>query len=487
MYVKKFRFDVYLLFEITVKPHEERTLLRYKINIQLIISSLISIILCTCITAWAFYDALQHEAFIDLSVYAKMLADIDPQSDLRLNIPEDIRVTLIDVNGNAFFDSRADVTSLENHNERPEVIQAFEEGEGYATRRSSTLSKTAYYYAIRLDSGNVIRVSREGNSLTSVVMNILPMLAVLLLILIGTFIGFSRFMADSILQPINRIADNTDNVSEDDVYPELRPFVRTIRSQREEIMRDANMRQEFTANVSHELKTPLTAISGYAELMENEMIPVDQYPAYAKQIHKNSDRLLTLINDVIRLSELDSVKREVCEPVNLTEIASQCLALLEFKAAEQNVSLHLDTFKDTDLFGDIQSRSGNEKEAEPIMTVGDPQMYEELIYNLCDNAVRYNNPGGHVYVTLREEPDEIIIGVRDTGIGIPRVDQDRIFERFYRVSKSRSKQTGGTGLGLAIVKHIVEQIGAGIELESETGMGTDIRVRCQKTQESQKT
>ena len=288
-------------------------------------------------------------------------------------------------------------------------------------------------------------------------------------------------------QPINRIADNTDNVSEDDVYPELRPFVRTIRSQREEIMRDANMRQEFTANVSHELKTPLTAISGYAELMENEMIPVDQYPAYAKQIHKNSDRLLTLINDVIRLSELDSVKREVCEPVNLTEIASQCLALLEFKAAEQNVSLHLSTFKNTNLFGDIQSRSGNEKEAEPIMTVGDPQMYEELIYNLCDNAVRYNNPGGHVYVTLREEPDEIIIGVRDTGIGIPRVDQDRIFERFYRVSKSRSKQTGGTGLGLAIVKHIVEQIGAGIELESETGMGTDIRVRCQKTQESQKT
>ena len=117
------------------------------------------------------------------------------------------------------------------------------------------------------------------------------------------------------------------------------------------------------------------------------------------------------------------------------------------------------------------------------LTVGDPRLYEELIYNLCDNAVRYNNPGGHVYVTLREEADEIILIVRDTGIGIPKPDQERIFERFYRVDKSRSKQTGGTGLGLAIVKHIVEHLGARIELESETGMGTEIRVHFMKAGE----
>ena len=465
--------------------------MQYKINIQFTIITLISIILCTCITAYVFYGALNREVFLDLKLYAEMLASEDLMSDSKLNIPDGIRVTLIDNDGNAIYDSMTDVTALENHNKRPEVIDAFRYGEGQARRRSSTLSNDAYYYAIKLDNGNVLRVAKEGSSLTSLITSILPMLAVLLILLSIIFIGFSRVMTNNIVRPISQLAVDTANVNEDEIYPELRPFVKKIQSQHEEILKDSNMRQEFTANVSHELKTPLTAISGYAELLENGMIPPDQVSTYARQIHKNSARLLTLINDIIKLSELDSVKSDISETVSLTEITQQCLGTLEFQAEQQNISLHLDVMNETSKdssqvrrlkVGDPQQYTETHQASNQVrcLTVGDPRLYEELIYNLCDNAVRYNNPGGHVYVTLREEADEIILIVRDTGIGIPKPDQERIFERFYRVDKSRSKQTGGTGLGLAIVKHIVEHIGARIELESETGMGTEIRVHFKK-------
>ena len=468
--------------------------MQYKINIQFTIITLISIILCTCITAYVFYGALNREVFLDLKLYAEMLASEDLLSDSKLNIPDGIRVTLIDNDGNAIYDSMTDVTALENHNKRPEVIDAFRSGEGQARRRSSTLSNDAYYYAIKLDNGNVLRVAKEGSSLTSLITSIVPMLAVLLILLSVIFIGFSRVMTNNIVRPISQLAVDTANVNEDEIYPELRPFVKKIQSQHEEILKDANMRQEFTANVSHELKTPLTAISGYSELLENGMIPPDQVSTYAKQIHKNSARLLTLINDIIKLSELDSVKSDVSETVSLTEITQQCLGTLEFQAEQQNISLHLDVINETSKdsshvrrlkVSDPQQYTETYQKSDEVrcLTVGDPRLYEELIYNLCDNAVRYNNPGGHVYVTLREEADEIILVVRDTGIGIPKPDQERIFERFYRVDKSRSKQTGGTGLGLAIVKHIVEHLGARIELESETGMGTEIRVHFMKAGE----
>lgn len=468
--------------------------MQYKINIQFTIITLISIILCTCITAYVFYGALNREVFLDLKLYAEMLASEDLLSDSKLNIPDGIRVTLIDNDGNAIYDSMTDVTALENHNKRPEVIDAFRSGEGQARRRSSTLSNDAYYYAIKLDNGNVLRVAKEGSSLTSLITSIVPMLAVLLILLSVIFIGFSRVMTNNIVRPISQLAVDTANVNEDEIYPELRPFVKKIQSQHEEILKDANMRQEFTANVSHELKTPLTAISGYSELLENGMIPPDQVSTYAKQIHKNSARLLTLINDIIKLSELDSVKSDISETVSLTEITQQCLGTLEFQAEQQNISLHLDVIDETHRdssqvrrlkVGDPQQYTETYQNSDEVrcLTVGDPRLYEELIYNLCDNAVRYNNPGGHVYVTLREEADEIILIVRDTGIGIPKPDQERIFERFYRVDKSRSKQTGGTGLGLAIVKHTVEHLGARIELESETGMGTEIRVHFMKAGE----
>lgn len=217
------------------------------------------------------------------------------------------------------------------------------------------------------------------------------------------------------------------------------------------------MRQVFTANVSHELKTPLTSISGYAELIENGMAADDDVRRFAKEIHRNSKRLLTLINDTIRLSELDMTEKTIeFEDIDLYELAENCVSMLQINAEKHQVFLS--------LFGSSCHVCANKG------------MMEELLYNLCDNAIRYNKADGSVKVILKNEEDCVKLQVKDTGIGIPQKSTDRVFERFYRVDKSRSKQTGGTGLGLAIVKHIVAKHNAKITLSSELGKGTTITV-----------
>jgi len=222
-------------------------------------------------------------------------------------------------------------------------------------------------------------------------------------------------------------------------------------------MKGARMRQDFTANVSHELKTPLTVISGYSELMENGMATPEDVTRFSHEIHKNATRLLTLINDILRLSELDTGNSGPdFEKINLYESARVCVSMLSLNAEKHDVSLSI--------------------EGNPCYVYAGKQMIEELLYNLTDNAIRYNEPGGTVVVEVKEEGDKVVLTVKDTGIGIPKEHCNRIFERFYRVDKSRSKQTGGTGLGLAIVKHVVEQIGATISLQSEVGQGTEIQV-----------
>ena len=202
-----------------------------------------------------------------------------------------------------------------------------------------------------------------------------------------------------------------------------------IRQQHEDILKSARMRQEFTANVSHELKTPLTAISGYAELIEHGMAGQEDTVRFAGEIHKNASRLLTLINDIIQLSELDSDTNKVeYTDVDLYQVASDCVDMLKMNAEKQDVTMRLC--------------------GKPSIVFADRQQMEELVYNLCDNAIRYNRRGGSVTVTVNTEGQTVFLSVKDTGIGIPREHQERVFERFYRVDKSRSKATGGTGLGV---------------------------------------
>lgn len=218
------------------------------------------------------------------------------------------------------------------------------------------------------------------------------------------------------------------------------------------------MRREFTANVSHELKTPLQTISGCAELLANGMVKAEDTPQFAQQIHKEAQRMTALIEDIIRLSHLDEGAEDMNrEKLDLYTAAVGAVQNLQSEAQAVGVKLSL---------------SG-----ESAMLYGIPQLLSVLITNLCDNAIKYNREGGSVSVTVRTEGDAAVLSVADTGIGIPKEDQDRIFERFYRVDKSRSKKVGGTGLGLSIVKHAAKLHGARISLQSTVGEGTTITVR----------
>ncbi|MCF0137844.1 MAG: two-component sensor histidine kinase [Oscillospiraceae bacterium] len=221
-------------------------------------------------------------------------------------------------------------------------------------------------------------------------------------------------------------------------------------------------RREFTANVSHELKTPLQSIMGSAELLENGLVRTEDVPRFIGRIRRESARLLALIEDIIRLSQLDEKAELSFEELELYELVREELSALEPKAAERNVKLAITGDKAT--------------------LCGVRQLLGEVVFNLCDNAIKYNRDGGSVTVNVSESGENAVITVSDTGIGIPHEAQDRVFERFYRVDKSRSRQIGGTGLGLSIVKHAVQYMDGSVSLESEHGAGTAVTVTIPKRQ-----
>lgn len=438
--------------------------MKNKLHMELLSTSTLAIVLTLVFAMMAFYGLFKEQVVSDLKADALVLKNMhvfDQVDTIHQDAydmgPDSLRVTVIDTDGTVLFDSNADAAAMENHADRPEVKAALENGEGSGSRSSETVDKNLFYYAVRLDNGTVIRVSREADSLFAVLRNMMPAILGVLLLLFLLCFFLSNYFTRSLVEPIEHMAENISDTGAEAVYKELAPFVAKIRQQHEDILRSAQMRQEFTANVSHELKTPLTAISGYAELIEHGMASGADTVRFAGEIHNNASRLLTLINDIIQLSQLDS---DTCKveytDVDLYQVAEECVDMLKMNAEKQGVTMRLC--------------------GKPSIVFADRQQMEELVYNLCDNAIRYNKRGGSVTVTVNTEKTHVFLSVRDTGIGISAEHQDRIFERFYRVDKSRSKATGGTGLGLAIVKHIVSQHGAELSLESQEGKGTEMKV-----------
>lgn len=435
--------------------------MKKKINLQFLIMSVTAILLTLVISTLVSYEVLKDEVMADLRTYANVLIDTGAFSDMQ-HVPYDakedrLRVTVVAEDGSVAYDSNANASDMENHEKRPEIEQARKNGEGSAIRTSRTLDRSMFYYALRLDDGYVLRVAKESDNVFSIVSSTFPMLIGLAVVLFALGALFSHLLTKSIVAPIEQMANDMDHLESIRVYKELRPFITTIQKQHEDIRKNADMRQEFTANVSHELKTPLTSISGYSELIESGMATDEDVVRFAGEIHQNANRLLTLINDIIRLSELDVSTQEVpFERLDLHAMAEKCVDMLQVNAENHDVTIHL---------------SGKS-----AYVNANREMMNELLYNLCDNAIRYNKKGGTVDVAVYETDKQVILSVKDTGIGISKEHQDRIFERFYRVDRSRSKLTGGTGLGLAIVKHIVAQHNAKLELESEKDVGTCIRV-----------
>lgn len=438
--------------------------MKKKINIRFIMIAALAIVVTALSAMLVYYNILKEQVFGDLKAYAHVieLLNIDDlaagiEKDPYNPIDDDLRITLIGADGEVLYESLLNKDEMDNHNERPEIIEAREKGEGEAVRYSATSGTHTFYYAERLQNGNVLRIGRDSVSVNRIMVNTLVIVLVIALGILFVCMGISHYLTKKLVEPIEKLATNIMLVDENNVYEEIRPFVNTIKEQHINIINNAQLRQEFTANVSHELKTPLTAISGYAELIGNGMTGKEDTIRFSNEIHSNANRLLSLINDIIKLSELDEADHQMeMERIDLYKLAENCVQMMQVTAEKQGIRLIL--------------------QGESTMVMANKGLMDEVFYNLCSNAIRYNKPGGSVAVTVGTKDEHPFLSVADTGIGIPKECQERVFERFYRVDKSRSKSTGGTGLGLAIVKHIVAQHNAALHLDSELGEGTTIEI-----------
>ena len=481
---------------------------------------------------------------------------------------EDSRITYVDESGKVIYDNEANVESMDNHGHRKEIREAEINGEGADERMSSTLSEKTMYYAVRLENGNVLRVSSNQASVWMLLLQLLPPFAAVLILMLLLSGVFASRLSGKVVEPLNGL--DLENPDENDAYDEVQPLLSKIgrqsrqirlqleaarRQQKEfsiitenmqegllvidrytmvlsvnssvgkllkvketktgesvyllnrseefrgvvgqvlegkhenkilrldgsEIQVIANpvtrenktegavillvdvtekvereqLRREFSANVSHELKTPLTSISGIAEIIRNGIVKPEDIPHFAGKIYDESQRLITLIGDIIKLSRLDENQVPMeRETVDMLEMARNVVQQLSSVARKSGVTLVANG-----THGQVQ---------------GVRQVLGEMVYNLCENAVKYNRAGGCVWVDVQQVADHVVLRVKDTGIGIPAAEQGRIFERFYRVDKSHSKAVGGTGLGLSIVKHGAALHHATISVSSEPEQGTEI-------------
>ena len=369
------------------------------------------------------------------------------------------RVTQIDENGDVLYDTRRDSSTLENHSGRKEVREALAEGEGEDVRMSDTVGQEMYYYALLLDDGTVLRASKSMDGLVRTALGNLPVMAGLAAIMLILAYFMAKWQTRRLVKPIYDL--DLEHPLDNETYDELTPFLEAMDRQNKEKEAVSNMRKEFSANVSHELKTPLTSISGYAEIMKNGMVRPQDIPLFSERIYKEARRLITLVEDIIKLSKLDEESVELeKQDVDLYELTREIISRLSPQASQKSIRM--------------------EVTGEPVKYFGIRQILDEMIYNVCENAIKYNNEYGRVSVWVGNTLDGPKITVSDTGIGIPEEHHERIFERFYRVDKSHSKERGCTGLGLSIVKHGALLHGAKVSVESTPGRGTRIEMQFPK-------
>ena len=428
-------------------------------------SSMILVITLTMLIAYAITTLVVYRQTIHImegevrqeADYINVALDTSGESYLKTmdNVHVDTRITLIDPDGKVKYDSKEDDVTLQNHKNRPEVKAALKNGSGQDIRESNTLNKEMFYYAVKLENGDILRVSKTVDTAFRTAMKVFPAMGLIALIML-VFAGILvKWQVTRLIRPINRL--DLENPLENDVYEELTPLLQSIDKQNKEKDAVANMRKEFSANVSHELKTPLTSISGYAEIMKSGLVKPEDMKGFAERIYNEARRLITLVEDIIKLSKLDegNVQLEK-EEVDLYKLTREILTRLSPQAAKRKVHV--------------------EVTGEPVEYVGIRQILDEMIYNICENAIKYNKECGKLIVWVGNTLQGKKVCVTDTGIGIPENETDRIFERFYRVDKSHSKETGGTGLGLSIVKHGAMLHGAKIHVDSKLGEGTKIEL-----------
>ena len=371
------------------------------------------------------------------------------------------RVTVVSPDGTVLYDNQNSVSDMPNHADRPEIAGALETGMGSAERDSATSGRVEIYRAVRLDNGNVLRLAVDRDGIKAALgHDVLLAVAVVTAVVLVCW-AVSRLVVDRLVEPILDI--DPANPDPEDSYVELEPLVERIDEQMGELRGADLMRREFTSNVTHELKTPLSTISGAAELIRDGIAKSEDVPEFAGRIVDEAHHMTDLVNDILTLSKLDESERAgdtsllgKAEPVDIAH-------------ALREVGHRLAPVADA---ADVRLTCAGD----PVIVRGIPSLLDELAYNLCDNAIRYNRAGGTVDARIDVVDGCPRLTVADTGLGIPEAAQAKVFERFYRVDTSRSRERGGTGLGLAIVKHAAAYHGAKLALESKEGVGTTVTV-----------
>lgn len=411
------------------------------------------------------FDSVMKKGVRDEAEYVKvgMEETGDEYLSEKVGKATDTRITLTDAEGTVLYDSEADAKKLPNHGDRPEFVQAMKEGQGEVVRYSETLSKQTFYYAVRLNDGEILRLAKTTDSVFHTLFTSFAVLGILMLVIILVEFMLVQQQTKQLIEPINNL--DLEHPLENVCYDELKPLLlrvdqqnRQIAAQLEELKQTEAVRREFSANVSHELKTPLMSISGYAELMMNGMVRPENIKDFSGRIYKEANRLGNLVADIIQLSRLDEQQDSnvAMENVNLDELAEDVVSNLIEHARKKDIRM--------EYYG------------KSVEILGVRHVLYEMLYNIADNAVRYTNPGGHIRIYVGKKGDKPYYMVEDNGIGIPKSEQKRIFERFYRVDKSHSRQTGGTGLGLSIVKHGAMLHHAQINVDSDPGKGTKMEL-----------
>lgn len=463
---------------MVLAPQGKRTL-SHRVFATVFFCAMAVIVAFTVLGAFFVQNTLADATSANLSQETELIAAAlneqqEPIAFLRSLDREDLRITLINKDGSVAYDNEASPSMLPNHGDRPEVVKAFESGSGSAERASSTLDEIMLYRAVRLNNGQVVRLAQAQPGIAAILMSLVaPML---LIAAAGAVLSFllARRESRAIIEPLQEVDLDHPRRSYEHAYAEMVPMLERIESQRQELKRQMavladndRMRREFTANITHELKTPLTAISGYAELIANGMVEgEDDLRNFGGRIYREAGRLAALVNDILTLSNLDEAERASegeAVPIGSTEPIELSRAILTVEQRLEQVARQSDV-----TIG---------HETKPVVIEGVPRLIDELIYNLASNAIRYNRPDGTVTLCCgTNDEGHPYLSVADTGIGIAPEEQGKVFERFYRVDKSRSKARGGTGLGLAIVKHAALYHHASIDLSSEPGVGTTITV-----------
>lgn len=430
-----------------------------------------------------YYVSYEHDAEAELAASAQDAArylNATPSSDNAPALEEQFsgltRYTLIGSDGTVLYDSAADTSAMENHADRPEVQEAAAQGEAVTMRYSETLGTDTVYAAVKLDDGSIVRLSETRHSLLSFLSDMLMLVLIALVVAVALVFLLSKVLTRRIMKPIDAL--DFANPLDNEIYEEMDPLLirideqqRQLKAQNSELAEAENMRRDFSSNVSHEMKTPLQVISGYAELMKNDMVQPADRQKFAALIYDEAQTMRSLINDVLTLSKLDesAFENEGAASINLYAVAQRVAGRLASFAEHQHVTVQV--------------------EGASACIAGSETLAEEMLYNLIENGIRYNHEGGSVTMTVSSErrggeagvgagaQRETVVRVSDTGPGIPEGLRDKVFERFFRVDKSRSKETGGTGLGLAIVKHAVLYHRGTIKVEGAEGHGTTFVLR----------